>query len=277
MVADVLPALAYLHKKNILHRDIKSANIFRQGSKFQIADLNVSKFMKIGLAYTQTGTPYYASPEVWRNESYDAKSDVWSFGVVVYELCTLSPPFKAKSMDDLYRKVVAGQYAPVSTHYSPRLREFIKECLTVKKGQRPKAEQLASSYLAVPATDPTPEDDLIGTIRMPKNISHLKERLPKSRYRQSEDPPQSQASQASQEGLNLPRLRSNYSISIQKIAPIGKKDESLAVLPRQVASIPNENDLLPYKKKNKLLPVIESKVEAVRIRQYSYKRPEWWG
>lgn len=62
MVKDILQALVYLHSKNILHRDIKSANIFKKGKSFQLADLNVSKHLKLGFAYTQTGTPYYASP-----------------------------------------------------------------------------------------------------------------------------------------------------------------------------------------------------------------------
>ena len=51
-----------LHQKNIIHRDLKSANIFISNGIYKIADLNVSKLMKHSLAYTQTGTPYYASP-----------------------------------------------------------------------------------------------------------------------------------------------------------------------------------------------------------------------
>jgi NIMA (never in mitosis gene a)-related kinase len=46
--------------------------------------MNVSKIAKNGLLYTQTGTPYYASPEVWKDKPYDSKSDIWSFGCVIY-------------------------------------------------------------------------------------------------------------------------------------------------------------------------------------------------
>jgi NIMA (never in mitosis gene a)-related kinase len=52
-----------------------------------IGDLNVSKVARNNLVYTQTGTPYYASPEVWRDEPYDSKSDIWSLGCVIYEMC----------------------------------------------------------------------------------------------------------------------------------------------------------------------------------------------
>ena len=52
--------------------------------RVKIGDLNVSKIAKRGLLFTQTGTPYYASPEVWRDKPYDSKSDIWSLGCVIY-------------------------------------------------------------------------------------------------------------------------------------------------------------------------------------------------
>ena len=72
----------------------QSANIFLfKDMKAKLGDLNVSKVTKSGLSYTQTGTPYYASPEVWKDMPYDKKSDVWSLGCVLYELSALKPPF----------------------------------------------------------------------------------------------------------------------------------------------------------------------------------------
>jgi NIMA (never in mitosis gene a)-related kinase len=60
--------------------------------------LNVSKVAKNGLMQTQTGTPYYCSPEVWADKPYDEKCDIWSSGCVLYEMITLKPPFEAKNM-----------------------------------------------------------------------------------------------------------------------------------------------------------------------------------
>ena len=99
-----------LHEYNILHRDLKSANVFlfRDGTA-KLGDLNVSKITSRGLGYTQTGTPYYASPEVWKDKPYDLKSDIWSLGCVFYELIMLTTPFKGKSMKDLYEKVKKGE------------------------------------------------------------------------------------------------------------------------------------------------------------------------
>ena len=77
----VVRGLKRIHKLNIMHRDLKSANVFlNKNGKAQLGDLNVSKLAQMGLNYTQTGTPYYASPEVWKEKPYDFKSDIWSLG-----------------------------------------------------------------------------------------------------------------------------------------------------------------------------------------------------
>ena len=67
----ILEGLKYLHKNCIIHRDLKSANIFlTKKGVIKIGDLNVSKIIKsMGMASTQTGTPYFASPEIWKTSS----------------------------------------------------------------------------------------------------------------------------------------------------------------------------------------------------------------
>ena len=89
----VTRGLKTLHDLKIFHRDLKvkflsfsqSANVFlTKDGVAKLGDMNVSKIAKNGLLYTQTGTPYYASPEVWKDQPYDSKSDIWSLGCVVY-------------------------------------------------------------------------------------------------------------------------------------------------------------------------------------------------
>lgn len=55
--------------------------------------MNVSIVSNNGMAKTQTGTPYYASPQVWNEKPYSAKCDIWSLGCVLYEMATFKPPF----------------------------------------------------------------------------------------------------------------------------------------------------------------------------------------
>jgi NIMA (never in mitosis gene a)-related kinase 1/4/5 len=102
-----------------MHRDLKSANVFLwKDGNISLGDMNVSKVAKKGLLYTQTGTPYYASPEVWKDQPYEYKSDIWSLGCVLYEMTTLKPPFRAEDMEGLYKKVIRGYYPRIPPHYS---------------------------------------------------------------------------------------------------------------------------------------------------------------
>ncbi len=110
-----------------------------------MADFNVSKVVSTqrgGFLHTQTGTPYYASPEVWKDRPYDFKSDIWSLGCVLYEMAALRPPFKAKDMGGLYKKVVAAQYPPLSQRYSHEFREIIQMMLQANPALRPTCDQL---------------------------------------------------------------------------------------------------------------------------------------
>ena len=92
----IVRGLSALHDLKIIHRDIKCANVFlTKDGVLKLGDLNVSKVAKRGLLQTQTGTPYYASPEIWKDKPYDHKSDMWSVGCVLYEMCALNPPFRA--------------------------------------------------------------------------------------------------------------------------------------------------------------------------------------
>lgn len=138
ILIQVIKGLKKLHDKQILHRDIKSANVFlcTDGSA-KLGDLNVSKVAKRGLGYTQTGTPYYASPEVWKDQPYDNKSDIWSLGCVLYEMICLKPPFRAENMDGLYEKVVKGKFSKIPDRFSKDLWEIVKMMLNVSADQRP--------------------------------------------------------------------------------------------------------------------------------------------
>ena len=189
--------LKALHDLKILHRDLKSANIFlfSDGSA-KIGDLNVSKVAHKGLGYTQTGTPYYASPEVWRDEPYDIKSDIWSLACVTYEMIALHPPFRAENMEALYNKVIKCQYGKISDRYSSDISEIIKLLLKVKSKDRPTCGQILKHPLVKKRIeffqaeagnenidiDDMEEGVLLKTIRIPKNILCLTDKLPEANY-----------------------------------------------------------------------------------------------
>lgn len=196
----VVKGLKALHEVDIFHRDLKSANVFlNKDGTAKLGDMNVSKVAKKGLLYTQTGTPYYASPEVWRDQPYDMKSDIWSLGCVLYESVTLKPPFRADDMAGLYRKVLKGVYSKIPDHFSPELANVIKQLVQVQAAARPNCDEI----LEMPAVkkmgerlfkdfydefDPPQQNQLLSTIRVPKNLLYLTDRLPKPSYDQDTHP-----------------------------------------------------------------------------------------
>lgn len=138
-----MQALSLFHDLKIFHRDIKSANIFlNKNGTAVLGDLNVSKVAKQGLLYTQTGTPYYASPEVWKDLPYDSKSDIWSLGCVFYEMLTLVPPFRAKDMNGLFQKVTAGFFDDPPKHFNSELTSLVKSMIRINPKDRPSCDQI---------------------------------------------------------------------------------------------------------------------------------------
>ena len=188
----LVKGLKSLHDLKILHRDMKSANVFLfSNGSAKLGDLNVSKVAKRGLGYTQTGTPYYASPEVWKDKPYDNKSDVWSLGCVLYEMITLRPPFRAQNMEGLYNKVCKGQFSRIPDKFSDDLYKVVQFLLQVNPISRPSCEQILNhpivqkriEYFKSFAGEEESEDKcLLKTIHMPKNLLFLSDKLPKPNY-----------------------------------------------------------------------------------------------
>lgn len=131
-----------MHENNIIHRDLKCANIFFVNGVAKIGDLNISKITDNGFATTQTGTPYYTSPEIWKGQKYDSKCDIWALGCMIYEMCALLPPFRADDFPGLFAAVTAGKYDEVHKKYSKDLRDFITHCLKCDPLTRPSAASL---------------------------------------------------------------------------------------------------------------------------------------
>ena len=183
----VVRGLKALHELKVFHRDLKSANVFlNQDGTVKIGDMNVSKIAKDGFLRTQTGTPYYASPEVWKDMKYNNKSDIWSLGCVLYESITLRPPFRAKDMEDLYEKVVVGQYDPIPKNYSKELTFLLKHLLNTNPVMRPGCTEILSfesvKRHSYSLTTSQSSSTLISSIKVPKEIKMLSSALPKPKY-----------------------------------------------------------------------------------------------
>jgi NIMA (never in mitosis gene a)-related kinase len=192
-LVQMVQGLKHLHSMNIVHRDLKSANVFLSADlkHIKLGDMNVSKIAKNRMVYTQTGTPFYASPEVWRDEPYDFKSDVWSLGCVLYEMCNRCPPFNGKQMEELFTKVQKGSFDRISNVYSEDLNSIICACLRVNPQSRPSCEQILEYPIVrhlmseMECETQTEPKELLGTIRLPSNLKDLNQYLPEAKYNAS--------------------------------------------------------------------------------------------
>ena len=119
----------------------KTQNLFLTAAGvIKLGDFGVSRVLNgtHQMAHTQVGTPYYLSPEICENRPYNAKSDVWSLGCVLYELTTFRHAFDAASLKLLVLKIVRGIYTPVpATRYSKGMRDLVTAMLQKDPSKRP--------------------------------------------------------------------------------------------------------------------------------------------
>ena len=145
----VLDALRLAHESGVLHRDIKPANIFLMatgGGDFvpKLIDFGASKRLDEGAdqaGLTQTGalvgTPLYMSPEQLRGEVLDARSDIWSLGVVMYKALTGRHPFDAPSLAQVFSRILNDRTAPIADPRVPRrLAHLVHRALATDRDQR---------------------------------------------------------------------------------------------------------------------------------------------
>ncbi|EGN95780.1 hypothetical protein SERLA73DRAFT_76842 [Serpula lacrymans var. lacrymans S7.3] len=132
-------------RAQVLHRDLKPDNVFLdEANTVKLGDFGLSKaLVQASFANTYVGTPYYMSPELMQEKAYDSKSDIWSLGCLIYELCALKPPFhEAKTHAELSIFIRNGRIPPLPRGYSVALSGVIKAMLNLNPAMRPSTAQL---------------------------------------------------------------------------------------------------------------------------------------
>ena len=273
----LVKGLKALHDLQILHRDLKSANVFLfKDGHAKLGDLNVSKVAKRGLGYTQTGTPYYASPEIWKDLPYDNKSDIWSLGCVLYEMITLHPPFRSKNMDELYKKVLSGDIGNLPEKYSNDLYEVVLLMMKVNSNKRPNCNDILNNTFVKKRIeyfksmnnsennddnlnmDEFEEQYLLKTIHIPKNLLFLSNQLPKPNYKKGKNKLEMKINTNPHKKSidvrhNLPKLIINHRISEEsKNALTIIKQNSIDKDDKEKEKEDNTNDINNIKNKTPL-------------------------
>ncbi|KAG1658695.1 hypothetical protein FOA52_013635 [Chlamydomonas sp. UWO 241] len=147
-VVQMMLAIQYCHSKKILHRDIKTQNVFlTRDGRLMLGDFGLAKQFQatLEMARTPIGTPYYMAPEIYEEAPYSFKSDVWALGCVMYEALTGVPAFKADNLCRVVIRVLKGQYDPLPDRYSPELRSLVDRMLTRLPKDRPSINELLQS------------------------------------------------------------------------------------------------------------------------------------
>ena len=129
MIEQLVGGYLEIHRRNILHRDLKPANIFLKGDSLKIADFGfaIRSDEQRKTANYNVGSPLYMPPEALTNNKYSFKSDIWALGVVFFEMLTGRAPWKAKSEQDLSRKITSE---PIETLLPPDISTVAIEFLT---------------------------------------------------------------------------------------------------------------------------------------------------
>ena len=143
--------LTAIHKMKILHRDLKTLNIFlNKDMGIKIGDLGVAKELnQASFAKTLIGTPYYLSPEMCQDMPYNQKSDVWALGCILYELCTFRHPFNATNQGALIIKILNSNPDPIFNCYSSQLQYLVNQILEKNYEKRPNCWDLLNNPIIV--------------------------------------------------------------------------------------------------------------------------------
>ncbi|XP_071439429.1 serine/threonine-protein kinase nekl-3-like [Hetaerina americana] len=147
-VLQISSGIDYMHAQKIMHRDIKPANVFLNSKNgVKLGDLGIARYFspETSIVHSFLGTPYYMSPERIQEQGYDFKSDIWSFGCLIYEMAALQSPFHSRQMNlsHIYQRIENVNYPPIPADlYSDELRGLIRVCLEKEMKKRPDSKQV---------------------------------------------------------------------------------------------------------------------------------------
>ncbi|TPP50633.1 Protein kinase domain family protein [Leishmania donovani] len=157
-MAELLCGLSHIHSNRILHRDLKTSNIFvTSKNHLKLGDFGVCTILSNPNAKAESmiGTPLYFAPEVCNSDPHDERSDVWSLGVVFYEMCTLRRPFEAGNLFTLIQLILESDIEPFGNGVDGSLEGLVRQMLDRDPSRRPTAQELIDVHLEVPVSHPS--------------------------------------------------------------------------------------------------------------------------
>jgi len=139
IVKQIVDAIKYIMDNNIVHRDLKPHNILinKSTKEIKICDFGFAReFKDTLLSDTVCGSPLYMAPELLKNQKYNIKSDIWSLGIIMYEIVMKNHPFKSDNINDLINKINNDKPIINNSTFSTECKELIHNLLIVDYNKR---------------------------------------------------------------------------------------------------------------------------------------------
>lgn len=142
IIEDIALGMTYLHGRKVLHCDLKSSNILIDSTwNVKLCDFGLSRVKyksdKKRFLNQRVGTPHWMAPEILRGEKYDEAADVYSFGMILWELVTGEIPYHRSQIRDIIASVgYEGKQVPVPAKGPPLILSIMKNCLTLNPYER---------------------------------------------------------------------------------------------------------------------------------------------
>ena len=142
----VLQGINFIHKKNLINRDIKGRNILvGKNGNVKLCDFGIcKKYVENGMKKFRGGSPYWMAPEILKKEEYNQNIDIWALGITCIELAEYEPPYSKYSPEEVLKKIIKNPPRGLSEpdKWSFEFNDFIKKCLELDKNKRPFSDQL---------------------------------------------------------------------------------------------------------------------------------------
>ena len=139
IIKQIIDAIKYIMDNNIVHRDLKPHNILinTKTKVIKLCDFGFAKeFKDTLLSDTICGSPLYMAPELLQNQKYNIKSDIWSIGIIMYEIVMRDHPFKSNNISDLIHKINNNKPILTGSKFSYECKELINKLLIVDYKKR---------------------------------------------------------------------------------------------------------------------------------------------
>ncbi|GAM20944.1 hypothetical protein SAMD00019534_041190 [Acytostelium subglobosum LB1] len=165
MAAEAAQALEFIHSKSLIHRDVKSANfLVKDDFSVKLIDFGTSKMMQNQLNMTVIGTPIYMAEEVIRGEKYQQSADVYSFGIVLWELFTREKPFDGMHEFERVTYVLKGGRPAIPDTVPPIISELIQRCWHANPTMRPNFKSVLKTLYVM--SHPAPLESVLTVVPM---------------------------------------------------------------------------------------------------------------